>query len=257
MKYDCAVIKDLLPLYADNAVSPRTREIIEEHLRGCESCSDFLATIRKSSRRKATESLPPESQAMRNIAKMMRRRRIRTVAVIVSIIALAIVLWMILGNHYSISTVWTSDMKIIDREQALQECSVIEISESEYELTRILLDEAFAEAGENGKADYRNFDDSYLQNLMKELDIDGEAHIGSYHPHLDMAQFLYSGTRYQCTLYFYTNGNIEKTVKPHSSGELGMLQRSHIYYNLNNEHYEKHTQYIDIWRTIKANLGID
>lgn len=38
MKYDCEVIKDLLPLYHDEICSENTKTIVEEHLQECESC---------------------------------------------------------------------------------------------------------------------------------------------------------------------------------------------------------------------------
>ena len=38
MKVKCAVINDLLPLYVDDVLSKESRELIEEHIRECESC---------------------------------------------------------------------------------------------------------------------------------------------------------------------------------------------------------------------------
>ena len=38
MKYDCDVIRDLLPLYADGVCSEGSRRMVEEHLRECPDC---------------------------------------------------------------------------------------------------------------------------------------------------------------------------------------------------------------------------
>ena len=38
MKYDCDVIRDLLPLYADKACSENSQKIVEEHLQECPDC---------------------------------------------------------------------------------------------------------------------------------------------------------------------------------------------------------------------------
>lgn len=38
MKTNCALIKDLLPLYVDDVVSEETKKIIEQHLEECEEC---------------------------------------------------------------------------------------------------------------------------------------------------------------------------------------------------------------------------
>lgn len=38
MKNECSIIRDLLPLYAENMVSPDTASFVEGHLEGCEAC---------------------------------------------------------------------------------------------------------------------------------------------------------------------------------------------------------------------------
>lgn len=50
----CALIQDLLPLYLEGEVSPGSRDMITEHLAGCERCSGFMAgaqTVRTQLRR--------------------------------------------------------------------------------------------------------------------------------------------------------------------------------------------------------------
>ncbi len=46
----CDLIRDLIPLYADNAVSEDSRALVEEHLSGCESCRKSLENCRKTVR---------------------------------------------------------------------------------------------------------------------------------------------------------------------------------------------------------------
>ena len=46
MNNHCEVIRDLLPLYADDVCSERSRELIEEHLQECPECSAMLEKIR-------------------------------------------------------------------------------------------------------------------------------------------------------------------------------------------------------------------
>ena len=38
MKLPCEVVRDLLPLYTENMISPESRRLTEEHLAGCASC---------------------------------------------------------------------------------------------------------------------------------------------------------------------------------------------------------------------------
>ena len=46
MKVDCEVIRDLLPLYADNACSEKSRELVSEHLEECQNCRSLLLKLR-------------------------------------------------------------------------------------------------------------------------------------------------------------------------------------------------------------------
>lgn len=46
MEMNCNVIRDLLPLYAEELVSEDSRKIIDTHLRDCPGCRDALAAMR-------------------------------------------------------------------------------------------------------------------------------------------------------------------------------------------------------------------
>ena len=48
MKYDCDVIRDLLPLYADNACSTKSRVLVEEHLEECQDCREMVSRLLKT-----------------------------------------------------------------------------------------------------------------------------------------------------------------------------------------------------------------
>ncbi|NMA69347.1 MAG: DUF2275 domain-containing protein [Desulfitobacterium sp.] len=43
----CEVVRDLLPLYVEEAVEPKTRELVVEHLGECSSCSELLARLQE------------------------------------------------------------------------------------------------------------------------------------------------------------------------------------------------------------------
>lgn len=47
MKNECEIVKDLLFSYKDGVVSNSSKEFIEEHLKGCESCSKVLGEIKE------------------------------------------------------------------------------------------------------------------------------------------------------------------------------------------------------------------
>ena len=46
MKNSCEVIRDLLPLYADDACSDDSRRMVEEHLAECPECGGMLKRLR-------------------------------------------------------------------------------------------------------------------------------------------------------------------------------------------------------------------
>ena len=45
MKYDCEVIRDLLPLYADRACSEHSRTMVEAHLQECPDCRRMVSML--------------------------------------------------------------------------------------------------------------------------------------------------------------------------------------------------------------------
>lgn len=63
---NCGVIRDLLPLYADEVVSPESRELVDGHLEGCEGCRRELEELTRD------VSLPPEQD---ETAEMKRWKR--------------------------------------------------------------------------------------------------------------------------------------------------------------------------------------
>lgn len=48
MSKECEIIRDILPLYVDDACSDASREIVTEHLKTCPDCAAYLEEIRDS-----------------------------------------------------------------------------------------------------------------------------------------------------------------------------------------------------------------
>ena len=46
MKIECCLVRDLLPLYAENLVSSETSELIEKHIQQCDACKNELELIK-------------------------------------------------------------------------------------------------------------------------------------------------------------------------------------------------------------------
>ena len=72
MNKDCEVIRDLLPLYADEVCSERSRELIEEHLHECPDCSAMLEKLR--THEIETDLREEKEQVIEYQAKRFKRR---------------------------------------------------------------------------------------------------------------------------------------------------------------------------------------
>ena len=81
MKYDCDVIRDLLPLYADKACSERSRDMVEEHL---EECPDCRAMVNMLLDTEIEESLTSERESVIDYGLRQFKRRAAVVGSAVS-----------------------------------------------------------------------------------------------------------------------------------------------------------------------------
>ena len=72
MNIPCGVIRDLLPLYAENLASEESAALLREHLETCAQCREYLETL------KAPAAPESDSRApMERLKKELRRRRWR------------------------------------------------------------------------------------------------------------------------------------------------------------------------------------
>lgn len=76
MDISCDIIKDVLPLYAEDMVSNATREMVDEHLCTCDDCTKELGALKKA------QAVPVdvEVKSLKRVGDTIRRRRILTVA---------------------------------------------------------------------------------------------------------------------------------------------------------------------------------
>lgn len=74
MKVSCNIIRDILPLYAEDMVSPDTRELVDGHLCECDACTKELGALKKA------EKVPVEVDiaSLKRVGDTIRRRRILT-----------------------------------------------------------------------------------------------------------------------------------------------------------------------------------
>ncbi len=81
-KINCAIIKDLLPVYVSEEASEDTKRLVEEHLENCASCRAEVKMLRKP----LIVSPETEQAIISNMKKKRRKKTLRNIACILSVI---------------------------------------------------------------------------------------------------------------------------------------------------------------------------
>lgn len=112
MDISCNIIRDLLPLYAENMVSEDSKRLVDEHLCGCDGCTMELRTLKKA------EAVPMETDvtSLKRVEVTIRRRKILTVMAVMLTAAALIVTGMVwlftpytLEKTEAIEAVWATE----------------------------------------------------------------------------------------------------------------------------------------------------
>jgi len=72
MEITCNIIKDLLPLYAEDLVSEDSKILVDDHLCTCDSCTKELAAIQKAPK----VPLETDVKSLKRVGDSIRRRRV-------------------------------------------------------------------------------------------------------------------------------------------------------------------------------------
>ncbi|MBQ7114786.1 MAG: zf-HC2 domain-containing protein [Clostridia bacterium] len=96
-KFDCEIIKDLLPLYADNVCSERSAKAVKEHLGDCSECSEELRKIREC-------PVVPEvdedlKKAVKSAGKRIKKRNRKTIIETVALVLILVILFGVIGMY--------------------------------------------------------------------------------------------------------------------------------------------------------------
>lgn len=112
MKLSCNVIRDLLPLYAENLTSEESNALVDEHLCGCDECAKQLGILKKA------QAIPVETDApgLKKIRKAIVRRRVLAVTM-----AVMLVITLVLGAAF----LWEAPVWL-DADQAVKEVMKME-----------------------------------------------------------------------------------------------------------------------------------
>jgi len=112
MDITCDIIRDLLPLYAEELASPDTMKLVDEHLCVCDACTRELAGL------KNTQPIPVETDvsSLKRVELTIRRKKTLTVLAVLMTVAALIVTamtWLmtpyILTKTEAIENVWVTE----------------------------------------------------------------------------------------------------------------------------------------------------
>jgi len=74
VKTECSVVRDLLPLYVENMVSPETAQFVSDHLKGCSECRSELESLKEGVPLSTVENKPSADTCnAKPFKKMMKR----------------------------------------------------------------------------------------------------------------------------------------------------------------------------------------
>lgn len=77
-KKECVLVKELLPIYCDEAISEEGKSIIEEHLQECEECNTYkeeLEQIKKEAQLQQDEMEEAKNEQAAEVSKKLRRHK--------------------------------------------------------------------------------------------------------------------------------------------------------------------------------------
>ena len=89
MKMNCDVIRDLLPLYADEVCSEASKALVEEHLQSCESCGKELRIMRSGE----SAAIAEEVDIAEKAEQLWKKNKLRSILLGLLIAAAVFGVW--------------------------------------------------------------------------------------------------------------------------------------------------------------------
>ncbi|MBQ8236784.1 MAG: zf-HC2 domain-containing protein [Oscillospiraceae bacterium] len=129
---DCELIRDLMPLYADDQTSDVSRQYIEEHTARCPACKKLLQEM-------CTPMEPEPEDRTEQILEMLRRKQRRKTLLTLASVVLAVIIavWGFLEIRYSGELIYTAST---NEEKILKEMPGLAPTDAEKELAKTILE---------------------------------------------------------------------------------------------------------------------
>ena len=97
MEITCNIIRDLLPLYAEDMVSQDSKKMVDDHLCGCDACTKELGAIQKAPK----VPLEVDVKSLKRVGNTIRRRRLlAALAAVMTVLTIGVTLYTYLFAPY-------------------------------------------------------------------------------------------------------------------------------------------------------------
>ena len=106
MNITCNIIKDLLPLYAEDMVSEDSKALVDDHLCSCDSCTKELAELKKAPK----VPVEVETSSLKRVEDTIRKRKLLTA--VTAVLTLAAVL--VTGTIFLMTPVYLTARQAIE-----------------------------------------------------------------------------------------------------------------------------------------------
>lgn len=87
MKNDCSIVKELLPLYAEDMVSAETAYFIQQHLEECEECRSEFERLNIP----VVQAINTNTEPLKEIKRQFRRNKVNTILLISSLLVVFLI----------------------------------------------------------------------------------------------------------------------------------------------------------------------
>ena len=129
---DCELIRDLMPLYADDQASNSSRQYIEEHAARCPACKKLLQQMC------APMEPEPEDRTEQIMEMLRRKQRRKTLLTLASVVlAVIIAVWGFLEIRYSGELIYAAST---NEEEILKEMPGLAATDAEKALAKTILE---------------------------------------------------------------------------------------------------------------------
>lgn len=106
MNISCNIIKDLLPLYAEDMVSQDSKALVDDHLCSCDSCTKELAELKKAPK----VPVEVETTSLKRVENTIRKRKMLTAATAM----LTLVAVLVTGTIFLMTPVYLTAQQAIE-----------------------------------------------------------------------------------------------------------------------------------------------